>query len=152
MLYYVCTLSSHPYNKVLLVDVAQAVDCTYFGQYEHITTSSHPPMWQFHKNSPTHTYLWNNTPSKVCLHLSKLSTERDLLHALWRLPGNVYNSHKFKFVFLYMKVLVKARAFTPLCHNGQLLRLHTPHKQQYINVSEMRNDRFNMVSYSWDFG
>lgn len=60
---------------------------------------------------------------------------RDSLHALSRLPGDVYELDYLKVCLQDMNVLVEAAALTPLGHNGQVVLRHVAHEQQDVDMS-----------------
>lgn len=59
----------------------------------------------------------------------------DSLHALSRLPGDVYELDDLEVCLQDVNVLVEAAAFTPLGHDGQVVLRHVAHEQQDVDVS-----------------
>lgn len=57
------------------------------------------------------------------------------LHALGSLPGNVDELKHLQVGLLHMQMFVEATAFTPLCHDGEVLFRHVSHEQQDVYMS-----------------
>lgn len=57
------------------------------------------------------------------------------LHALSRLPGDVYELDDLEVCLQDVDVLVEAAALTPLGHDGQVVLRHVAHEQQDVDVS-----------------
>lgn len=58
-----------------------------------------------------------------------LYLNRNSLHALSRLPGNVNQFDHLKLSLNDVQVVVQTRAFTPLCNDGQLRLGGVAHEQ-----------------------
>lgn len=59
----------------------------------------------------------------------------DSLHALSRLPGDIYELDYLEVGLQDVNVFVEAAALTPLGHDGQIILRHVAHKQQDVYVS-----------------
>lgn len=59
----------------------------------------------------------------------------DSLHALSRLPGDIYQLDYLEVGLQDVNVFVEAAAFAPLGHDGQIVLRHVAHKQQDVDVS-----------------
>lgn len=60
---------------------------------------------------------------------------KDLLHALSRLPGDVYELDYLEVCLQDVNMFVEAAAFAPLGHNGQVVLRHVAHEQQDVDMS-----------------
>ena len=65
----------------------------------------------------------------------KSSILRHLLHALSRLPGDVYELDYLEVCLQHVNVFVEAAALAPLGHYGQVVLRHVAHEQQDVDVS-----------------
>lgn len=65
----------------------------------------------------------------------KVAALRALLHALSRLPGDVYELDHSEVCLQDVDVFVEAAALTPLRHNGQVVLGHVAHEQQDVDMS-----------------
>lgn len=59
----------------------------------------------------------------------------DLLHALSRLPGDIYELYYLEVGLQDVNVFVEAAALAPLGHDGQIILRHVAHKQQDVDMS-----------------
>lgn len=59
----------------------------------------------------------------------------DLLHALSRLSGDIYELYYLEVGLQDVNVLVEAAALAPLGHDGQVVLRHVAHKQQDVDMS-----------------
>lgn len=74
----------------------------------------------------------------VCAGLvcrNRLCVLTDLLHALSRLPGDVYELDYLEVCLQDVNVFVEAAALAPLGHNGQVVFRHVAHEQQDVDMS-----------------
>lgn len=59
----------------------------------------------------------------------------DSLHALSRLPGDIYELDYLEVGLQDVNVFVEAAALAPLGHNGQIILRHVAHEQQDVDMS-----------------